>query len=201
MDVSTARRIWRRILLALLFCGVGYGFTLIPGIVMDYTVEQQIAEQEPASAKPASAKPVSSKPAAMPSKQTVQTVPATIPPEPATTEIKPMESAQPAFAGDPAHQAIMQALKTVIDPELGINIVDLGLIRNIADNGSEGLAITIIPTSPLCPYLKQLVAAIKTKVGHLAAQQKVQVTVDMKHRWTPDNLSAAGRRHFFGSKP
>lgn len=196
MNVSTARRIWRRMLLALLFCGVGYGFTLIPGMVMDYTVKQQIAGQEPASAKP-----VSSTPAAMPSGQAEQTLSAPLPPEPVTIQVETMESEQPALASDPAHQAIMQALKTVIDPELGINIVDLGLIRNIADNGAEGLAITIIPTSPLCPYLKHLVEGIKSAVSHLAAHEKVQVTIDMKHRWTPENLSAAGRRHFFGSKP
>ncbi|ABA89846.1 protein of unknown function DUF59 [Syntrophotalea carbinolica DSM 2380] len=196
MKVSTARRIWRRILLALLFCGVGYGFTLIPGMVMEYTVKRQTAERREAAAPP-----VSQAPPAAPSRQTEQSPSAPLPAEPAATRAETMESDQPALASDPAHEAIIQALKTVIDPELGINIVDLGLIRDIADHGAEGLTITMIPTSPLCPYLKQLVAAIKTKVGHLAVQQKVQVTVDMKHRWTPDNLSAAGRRHFFGSKP
>lgn len=196
MIVSTARRIWRRMLLALLFCGVGYGFTLIPGMVMEYTVKRQTAERRETTA-PA----VSQAPPAVPSGQTEQSPSAPLPPEPSKNPMEGTPSNQPAHESEPEHQAIIQVLKTVIDPELGINIVDLGLIRNIADHGSEGLTITIMPTSPLCPYLKQLVAAIKAKVGHLAVQEKVQVTVDMKHRWTPENLSAAGRRHFFGSKP
>jgi len=46
---------------------------------------------------------------------------------------------------------ILQALKKVDDAELGINVVDLGLIYRVTVNGGEA-RITMSPTTPFCPY-------------------------------------------------
>lgn len=95
---------------------------------------------------------------------------------------------------------LTEALKTVVDPELGINIVDLGLIRNIEEHENGDLTLTMIPTSPLCPYLKHLVKEIKKNVSSQTLYREVQVKIDLQQRWTPDYLSEQGRQHFFGAK-
>ncbi len=49
-------------------------------------------------------------------------------------------------------EEVLEALREVIDPEIGLNVVELGLIRNIEANGEDGVHITMILTTPFCPY-------------------------------------------------
>lgn len=195
MNVSTTRRAIRRILLVITFCGIGYGFSQLPGMVMDYTRKPHLA-QTPAA--PLEAPSVAT--GTLRVKAEPQLPEENLAVQPVDRE-KPTQSNVLTVATTPENETIIKALRTVIDPELGINIVDLGLIRQISQHDSSSLTITIIPTSPLCPYLKQLVTGIKQTITQLAVAQEVRVTIDMEHRWTPDDLSSDGRRHFFGSRP
>ena len=54
------------------------------------------------------------------------------------------------------------ALQEVVDPELGMNIVQLGLVRNVAIKDDSAL-ITMILTTPFCPYAPQLMEACRSK--------------------------------------
>lgn len=54
------------------------------------------------------------------------------------------------------------ALQEVVDPELGMNIVQLGLVRNVAIQDDSAL-ITMILTTPFCPYAPQLMEACRSK--------------------------------------
>lgn len=59
---------------------------------------------------------------------------------------------------DPAQtreEAVREALRAVIDPEIGMNIIELGLVRDI-DIQEENAHITMIMTTPFCPYAPQL---------------------------------------------
>ena len=198
MTVSTARRALRRILLVAIFCGIGYGVTQVPGLVMEYTLRTHTT---PKATTPMEAQTTAATGANTHADQYLE-VPAGKKPSIQTVdEETPTPNDAPAIADNQANAVVIEALRTVIDPELGINIVDLGLIRQITHYSEGGLSITLIPTSPLCPYLKQMVAGIKNKLAHLAAPGEVGVTIDMERRWTPDDLSAEGRRHFFGSRP
>ena len=50
-------------------------------------------------------------------------------------------------------EQLMESLRSVIDPEIGLNIVELGLVRNLElDSESEAAKITMILTTPFCPY-------------------------------------------------
>lgn len=50
-------------------------------------------------------------------------------------------------------EQLMESLRSVIDPEIGLNIVELGLVRNLeVDTETEGATITMILTTPFCPY-------------------------------------------------
>ena len=182
-----------RIFLTCLICGVGYGLMQLPGMVLAY---------KQGSGNVAKAK--------RPAKKTVVVAEEPISP---SGSIRLDESDKPADMESPTSSnctepeggmeeaPVIKALKTVIDPELGVNIVDLGLIRNIDDLGNGNLTLTMVPTTPLCPYLKYLVAEIKKSVPDQTAYRAVSVKIDLQQRWTPDFLSEQGRQLFFGDRP
>jgi metal-sulfur cluster biosynthetic enzyme len=49
-------------------------------------------------------------------------------------------------------EEVMEALRSVIDPEIGLNVVELGLIRDLSIDEDEQTKITMILTTPFCPY-------------------------------------------------
>ena len=90
--------------------------------------------------------------------------------------------------------AIRTALLAVLDPEIGVNIVDLGLIHKIEQHGSA-LRIELIMTTPACPmgaYLVREVEQTLRKTFPAIAQLAVQLNKNVL--WKPDRMSAAGRR-------
>ncbi len=105
--------------------------------------------------------------------------PGPVPPEPA-----PTESAGLAF--DPVRRAtelaVLDALRTVVDPEIGMNVVELALIRQVVI-GNGTTEIKMILTTPFCPYagsmLQQVKEAAEEVVGH-----DVKVTL-LAERWDP----------------
>ncbi len=58
-------------------------------------------------------------------------------------------------------EELLEALRSVIDPEIGLNIVELGLIRNLEFDEDEKAKVTMILTTPFCPYGPQLIQQVK----------------------------------------
>ena len=96
-----------------------------------------------------------------------------------------------------AEDSVREALKQVIDPELFVNIVDLGLIYNvkIAENaeGKADVDIEMTMTSPACPAGPQLLGQSKEFVGRLAGVANVDVRLVMEPPWTPDRMTEDAR--------
>jgi metal-sulfur cluster biosynthetic enzyme len=66
-------------------------------------------------------------------------------------------------------EELLESLRTVIDPEIGMNIVELGLIRKIDINEAEDTAkITMILTTPFCPYGPQLIEQVRLVSNQVA---------------------------------
>ncbi|WP_165248360.1 metal-sulfur cluster assembly factor [Paludisphaera soli] len=90
------------------------------------------------------------------------------------------------------HETLVQALKTVIDPELNVNVVDLGLVYSI-QAGEDHADVEMTLTSPACPMgpeiLRNAVAALE-KVEGVA---KANVKLVMSPPWTPDRMSDDAR--------
>jgi metal-sulfur cluster biosynthetic enzyme len=89
---------------------------------------------------------------------------------------------------------ILEALREVVDPELGVNIVDLGLVYGIHLDHGE-VRITMTMTSPACPmrdYLQDLVES--TVTSRLADAARVVVEIVEDPPWTADRMSEAARR-------
>ncbi len=92
---------------------------------------------------------------------------------------------------------VREALKQVVDPELFINIVDLGLIyvvRLVPGEGEQAdVKIEMTMTSPMCPAAPQLVAGVKRVVADLEGVGQVDVQVVMDPPWTPDRMTDEAR--------
>ena len=87
---------------------------------------------------------------------------------------------------------IREELKKVIDPELFVNIVDLGLIYEIKweeVDGKVNVAIDMTMTSPACPAGPQLIANSKTVVSQMEDVAEVEVKIVMDPPWTPDRMT------------
>ncbi len=86
----------------------------------------------------------------------------------------------------------MEALKTVKDLELGINVVDLGLIYRIVENrGNVKIAMTM--TTPLCPYLSQMCEQVRAAAVGVSGVAKAEVRLVWRPPWTPRKMSEAAR--------
>lgn len=108
--------------------------------------------------------------------------------------------AEPAAVPDaPLHSADIldraeAALRGVIDPEIGINIVDLGLVYALR-TGAGVLEAEIGLTSPSCPLGEYIADQAREKMAPLAGGREfVQVTLIRDKTWSPELMSPAARR-------
>ena len=89
--------------------------------------------------------------------------------------------------------SVLRSLQTVIDPELGVNIVDLGLVygADVVDGVARILLTTTTPACPLGPYLTdQIRWALLAHDGVL----DVDVTVTYEPLWSPELMNDSARR-------
>lgn len=89
-------------------------------------------------------------------------------------------------------QDIINALQTVYDPEIPVNIWDLGLIYDIAIN-TDNVVITMTFTSPTCPMMEELLAQVKSVVENVVAPMPVRVDLVWEPAWDLSRMSDAAR--------
>ena len=92
---------------------------------------------------------------------------------------------------------VREALKQVVDPELFVNIVDLGLIYTVtvsdAEEGKSNVSIEMTMTSPACPAGPQLIQNSKDAIGRIDGVGAVEVKLVMTPPWTPDRMTDDAR--------
>ena len=79
---------------------------------------------------------------------------------------------------------VIEVLKKVIDPEIGIDVWTLELIYNV-DVEDEKVKIRMTFTTPMCPYGPMLVEEIKTKISELEKIKEVDVEITFEPPWEP----------------
>ena len=84
--------------------------------------------------------------------------------------------------------AVTEALTNVIDPELGLDFVELGLIYGVAIDGGR-VDVTFTLTTPACPIGPQVSEQIEEFVGELPGVEEVVPTMVFTPPWTPDRMS------------
>lgn len=89
---------------------------------------------------------------------------------------------------------ILEALRQVVDPELGINVVDLGLVYGVAIDGGE-VNISMTLTTPGCPLHASLSQAVEEAVRlGVPGVEAVQVNLVWDPPWSPERMTEAGRK-------
>jgi metal-sulfur cluster biosynthetic enzyme len=90
---------------------------------------------------------------------------------------------------------LANALKAVIDPELGYNIVDIGLIYEVeVEDGRARILLTT--TTPGCPATNYIRQAVEDCAASVSGITSVDVTMTWSPPWSPDRMSAEAKQHF-----
>ena len=96
----------------------------------------------------------------------------------------------------PDRDAILAELRRVIDPEVGMNIVDLGLVYGV-DIGATGVTIDMTMTSPACPMGDMMVDEVKGVLDAMVPPgTRIEVNLVWSPPWDPARMSEAARKHF-----
>jgi 3-phenylpropionate/trans-cinnamate dioxygenase ferredoxin subunit len=99
----------------------------------------------------------------------------------------PAQAPPPVSGAAPSQQeiAVRSALETVMDPEIGLSVIDLGLIRTVAVQ-PDRTRVEMLLTTPFCPYAPQMIADVKQAAQSVVPQEcDVEILPDA---WSPDMM-------------
>ena len=88
---------------------------------------------------------------------------------------------------------VVNALQEIYDPEIPLNIYELGLIYNISVSPEDHALIEMTLTSPNCPVAQSLPAEITEKTMTVEGIETADVTIVWDPPWTPERMSEAGK--------
>jgi metal-sulfur cluster biosynthetic enzyme len=96
----------------------------------------------------------------------------------------------------PTEDTIRDALRFVVDPEVGLNVIDLGLIYGI-EVGAERISVRMTMTTPACPVADTLVESARAAI-RAAAPRTADIDIELvwDPPWNPDMMSEIARAHF-----
>jgi FeS assembly SUF system protein len=114
----------------------------------------------------------------------------------ATTEKRPLQTAD--MVDDSERRAaleprILSALRTVFDPEIPVNIYDLGLIYDVIVDSSNRVGIRMTLTAPACPAAQFLPGQVKNAVASVPDVTDAIVDVVWEPAWSRDRMSDAAK--------
>ena len=88
---------------------------------------------------------------------------------------------------------VIEALQTCFDPEIPVNIYELGLIYGVAVDPSGAVAVTMTLTSPNCPSAQELPVEVKQKAESVPGVKVATVDVVFDPPWDKDRMSEAAK--------
>ena len=111
-------------------------------------------------------------------------------------ERRPLQTA--AMVNDPErskelNSGIVKALSAVFDPEMPVNIYDLGLIYDVIVDASSAVGIRMTLTAPACPAAQSLPEQVRTAVAGVPGVIDVKVDVVWEPPWTRERMSEAAK--------
>jgi FeS assembly SUF system protein len=118
---------------------------------------------------------------------------------PSATPPAPASAAQTdRMTSDPARAAalkprIIETLSTVFDPEIPVNIYELGLIYDIIVDASSAVGIRMTLTAPACPAAQTLPVEVKNKIAQIPDVTDVKVDIVWDPPWDRDRMSDAAK--------
>jgi metal-sulfur cluster biosynthetic enzyme len=89
---------------------------------------------------------------------------------------------------------VAEALETVIDPELGYNIIDIGLVYDLEVEGGR-VRILLTTTTPGCPATAFIREAVESCVAAVPGVGAVEVQMTWQPRWSPERMSEKAKAY------
>ena len=105
-------------------------------------------------------------------------------------------ASEPVYVDDlalPIKERVINAIKTVFDPELPVNIYDLGLIYDIAIDADQQVEINMTLTSPACPVAGSLVKQVEDRIAVLPGVKAAKVKLVWDPPWGKERMTEEAR--------
>ena len=112
-------------------------------------------------------------------------------------EIRPSDLVRDALPGQPgallvpSQEDIVEELREVVDPELGVNVVDLGMVADILIDDEANVVVDMVPTSPTCPMTDRLEYSAELATEGMV--NSLTISWLWLEVWTPARLTEDGR--------
>lgn len=104
-----------------------------------------------------------------------------------------VEKQEAAATPDELRDQVVEVLKTVFDPEIPVNIYDLGLIYTVDVNEARDVKVEMTLTSANCPAAQSMPAEVEYKTRSIEGIGEVTVDVVWDPPWTPEHMSEVAR--------
>ena len=105
---------------------------------------------------------------------------------------KPAE-ASPAEPGGDLYEAVVDALKDIYDPEIPVNIYDLGLIYGVDVSDEADVMVTMTLTTPHCPVAESMPGEVELRVSSVPGVRDAEVNLVWDPPWDPSKMSDEAR--------
>ena len=109
------------------------------------------------------------------------------------TEIEGRPLIAPSSTDHPLYDAVVEACRTVYDPEIPVNIFDLGLVYSIQIDPEAAVRITMTLTAPGCPVAGEMPGWVAAAVEPLPGVKQVDVDITWEPQWGMDMMSDEAR--------
>ena len=103
---------------------------------------------------------------------------------------------QAAHQGEPGgalYEAVVEALKDIYDPEIPVNIYDLGLIYGVDATEDGDVSVTMTLTTPHCPVAESMPGEVELRVGTVPGVRDAEVNLVWDPPWGPDKMTDEAR--------
>jgi metal-sulfur cluster biosynthetic enzyme len=98
-------------------------------------------------------------------------------------------------ASGAVQETVLEALRDVLDPEVGLNVVDLGLVYGIETSG-RSVRVRLTMTTPACPLGEHIASEARDVIASSLPDHDVEVQLVWDPPWTPARMSDSARRDF-----
>lgn len=88
---------------------------------------------------------------------------------------------------------IVRTISETVDPEVGVSVVDLGLIYMIRKESEGGVRVEMTMTSPMCPLASVIMADVKLRLEHLPGVRHAEIDLVWDPAWSPEMINEETR--------
>ncbi len=103
------------------------------------------------------------------------------------------QAAMPGAPGGDIYEAVIAALKDIFDPEIPVNIYDLGLIYGVDVDDSGGVVVAMTLTTPNCPVAESMPGEVELRVAAVPGVRDAEVNLVWDPPWDPAKMSDEAR--------